>query len=217
MLIELLAIFLDSGIIPTANTSYPVSMHYISSNATLLTISYVVVCGRLYWSHCICILLSFNKRLRWIPIRRRRHSPLAMGASLHSPLFPVYTHSNPTPISVSPTIMSHHLWCFLLRRHCHLQILRRIHTNQNYGFVRRIPHLAYLLRRDIHTFPTYPRIPHFGRPMAARRHHLRYRILYDCTGASVRVQHQHMRCDQTLSRWPVLLFVVCSPECHDGL
>lgn len=31
MLIELLAIFLDSGIIPTANTSYPVSVHYMTS------------------------------------------------------------------------------------------------------------------------------------------------------------------------------------------
>jgi hypothetical protein len=37
--IELLAIFMDSGIIPTANVSYPVSIFYIWSDAVLTDVS----------------------------------------------------------------------------------------------------------------------------------------------------------------------------------
>ena len=56
-----------------------------------------MVCGCLYWSHCVCILLSFNKRLRWIPIRRRRDSPLTMGAPLLLPCSPFIPILTPHP------------------------------------------------------------------------------------------------------------------------
>ena len=40
MVIELLAMFLDSGIIPTANTSYPVSVHYIIAQVLTHNVTY---------------------------------------------------------------------------------------------------------------------------------------------------------------------------------
>ena len=151
-----------------------------------------MVCSFLYGSHRSCIFLSSDKQLRQIPIRRRRHSSRAMDAS-H------LAHANPT--TLCPSLLSHYLWC-LLRRYCHLQITRRPSANLNHGPVRRIPHLAYLLRHDVDSFPT-SRIPRSGRPMVSRRHHIWYR-----SSASVWTYATQ----SNITSMPILLYTVRSPE-----
>ena len=110
----------------------------------------IVVCSHLYGSHRSYVLLPSDKWLHRIPIRRRWHSLLAMGVS-HSLSKPILS-----PTTVSSTLLSRYPWCLLLHRHYHFQIAHRLLDNQNHGPVCRIPHLAYLLRHDIHSFPTCP-------------------------------------------------------------
>lgn len=55
-IIELLAMFLDSGIIPTANASYPVSILIILPNSAQAD-NFVVVRWSLYWPGCGGLLL----------------------------------------------------------------------------------------------------------------------------------------------------------------
>lgn len=79
-IIELLAFFLDSAIIPTANVSYPVSgsvMHVKCVPPTCAAPA--VVCCSLYRIGRRCLHLLTHQRLRRFPIRRRRDTTLIMG------------------------------------------------------------------------------------------------------------------------------------------
>ena len=78
--IELLAIFLDSGIIPTANVSYPVCYYPALFYVMRLT-QLVVVCSDLYWPSGRHILLSSHQWLCWVPICRGWNTSLSMGKS----------------------------------------------------------------------------------------------------------------------------------------
>lgn len=77
-IIELLAIFLDSNVIPTANVSYPVGTvlrkSWSSNDGTLS-----VVCCCIHRSGGSSIRLSTRQRFRGLPICRRRHTTISLG------------------------------------------------------------------------------------------------------------------------------------------
>ena len=79
-IIELLAIFLDSGIIPTANVSYPVSTLNLLNRLFLILclVTSVVRCD-LHRPSSGRIHMSSHQRFRWLPIRGGWHATLAMG------------------------------------------------------------------------------------------------------------------------------------------
>lgn len=77
-LIELLAMFLDSGIIPTDNVTYTVCF----SPFFLLPSPYhspVVRCG-IYGPGSICLHLFAHKWICWLPICRGRYTTISLGA-----------------------------------------------------------------------------------------------------------------------------------------
>ncbi len=79
-IIELLAFFLDSAIIPTANVSYPVSSSVTKVvRAPPTSVTFAVVCCSLYRIGCRCLHLPTYQRLRRFPIRRRRDTTVTMG------------------------------------------------------------------------------------------------------------------------------------------
>lgn len=94
-IIELLAFFLDSAIIPTANVSYPVSntvTNVICAPPTSVTPA--VVCCSLYRIGRRCLHLPTHQRLRRFPIRRRRDTALIMG--------PYHTLRRPAARTLTP-------------------------------------------------------------------------------------------------------------------
>jgi len=88
MIIELLAIFLDSGIIPTANAVYPVSPGRIGlmgdpeTDAFKYRLSILVVHRGLCWIDRSLVLVHRGQRFRRIPVRRRWNTHVALGKLL---------------------------------------------------------------------------------------------------------------------------------------
>ena len=78
-IIELLAIFLDSGIIPTANVSYPVRIQISCSLGRIVIRESTVVCGDLHGVGGRCIHLSPYQWVCGIPVRGGWHTALALG------------------------------------------------------------------------------------------------------------------------------------------
>lgn len=95
-IIELLAIFLDSGIIPTANVSYPVSTLNLLNRLFLILclVTSVVRCD-LHRPSSGRIHMSSHQRFRWLPIRGGWNAPLTMGER--------YRH--PRPLQLRLTLM----------------------------------------------------------------------------------------------------------------
>ena len=122
-IIELLAIFLDSGIIPTANASYPVSaLEHIRTCSD----SFVVVRWSLYWSGRGGVLLYSYQWICRVPIRGGWDTAFIMGTLLTlTPPYPlglIYPSTD-----VAPTdILLCCLCCGLLRCDCHIQTYRRL-------------------------------------------------------------------------------------------
>jgi hypothetical protein len=80
--IELLAIFLDSGIIPTASTTYPVCRTFSSFQTRTPPTTYSshsVVRSCLYWIGCRDLLLHPCQRFCRLPICRRWHAAVTLG------------------------------------------------------------------------------------------------------------------------------------------
>lgn len=75
MFVELLAIFLDSAIIPTSNKVYPVR-RYAHGEGQLLT---SVVHSGLRWRSWGSVLVHPYQRLCWISIPRRWDAHVALG------------------------------------------------------------------------------------------------------------------------------------------
>jgi hypothetical protein len=82
-IIELLAFFLDSNIIPTANASYPVSPRAVLSRPTLMNIPVVavVVCGILHRLGRSRLLLPSHQWFRWFSVCRGWHTIIIMGTA----------------------------------------------------------------------------------------------------------------------------------------
>ena len=86
-LIELLAMLLDSGLIPTANGAYPVRTHPLS-NLTYLPVNnaLLVVRSSVHRPSRCRLLLYSHQWFRWLSIRRGRYTPLSLGMILPSSL-----------------------------------------------------------------------------------------------------------------------------------
>ena len=81
--LELLAFFLDSGVIPSAHVSYPVRDPVILPNETRLMLnvssSPLVVRRSLYWTRGGDVHLSADQRFCRVPVRRGRNAFIVMG------------------------------------------------------------------------------------------------------------------------------------------
>lgn len=66
-LIELLAMFLDSGVIPTSNEAYSVRFS-LGFNVTWVVLRKLVVCCGILRTRSCGVLLSFNQWLRRLPV-----------------------------------------------------------------------------------------------------------------------------------------------------
>lgn len=81
--IELLAFFLDSGVIPSAHVSYPVRDLVIFPNETRLMLnvssSSLVVRSGLYWASGGDVCLSTDQRFCRVPVCRGRNAFIIMG------------------------------------------------------------------------------------------------------------------------------------------
>ena len=98
-IIELLAIFLDSGIIPTANFSYHVcplwTIPVTSTSDDPILLVVTVVCNCLHRPRRSSLQLYPHQWFCWIPIRRRRYTSITLGA---------YSHRS-SPSTIEPLIM----------------------------------------------------------------------------------------------------------------
>ena len=79
MFVELLAIFLDSTIIPTANAVYPVSLLICDDQAGSDDVE--VVCRSIRRCSRGALLVHPHQPLCWLPIPRRWHADELMGMS----------------------------------------------------------------------------------------------------------------------------------------
>ena len=81
--IELLAFFLDSGVIPSAHASYPVRDPVIFPNNPRLMLNVssfpLVVRRDLYWDHSSDVCLSADQRFCRIPVCRGWNTVIVMG------------------------------------------------------------------------------------------------------------------------------------------
>jgi len=77
-LIELLAMFLDSGVIPTSNEAYSVRFSLVL-NVTWIVLRKLVVCCSILRSRSCGVLLSSNQWLRRLPVCWGWHSFIALG------------------------------------------------------------------------------------------------------------------------------------------
>ena len=76
--ISLLAMFLDSGVIPTDNVTYPVRSILFLFFQPLFT-NFKVVRGCIYRIGSLCILLFTHQWIRGFPIRRRWNAIISLG------------------------------------------------------------------------------------------------------------------------------------------
>ena len=58
--------------------------------------------------------------------------------------------------------MPYCLWCFIFRRHCHVQVVRLLLANETHGAVCGIPDLAHPVCCNLHTISAHSRIPDPG-------------------------------------------------------
>ena len=84
MFVELLAIFLDSAIIPTSNSVYPVSLLHRSSAKTQSSVVHSGLC-RSSWR---VVLVHPHQWLRRLPIPRGRHTDVTLGECNKTPTLP---------------------------------------------------------------------------------------------------------------------------------
>ncbi len=82
-IIELIAFFLDSNIIPTANSSYPVSVETVLFRSTLINVRMfaIVVCRIIHRPRCSRLLLPSHQRFRGLSVCRGWHTVIIMGAA----------------------------------------------------------------------------------------------------------------------------------------
>lgn len=83
--IELLAFFLDSGVIPSAHVSYPVRhlVFFLNGVCLMLNAPFLPVVRRGLYRICgISIHLSAYQWFRWIPVCRGRDTVIVMGTRL---------------------------------------------------------------------------------------------------------------------------------------
>lgn len=101
MVIELVAIFLDSGIIPTAHVVYPVSPAQREADGLKTKAdgcrcdrSMIVVHGGLCWIYWGPVLVHRSERFRRLPVRRRwnTHVPLGKPWPVVNRIRPQTTH-----------------------------------------------------------------------------------------------------------------------------
>jgi hypothetical protein len=88
-IIELLAVLLDSNLIPTASPTYQVSLGIGAFSVPFLINVWgvgfaVVVCGSIHRLGCRSLLLPSHQWFCWLPIRRGRHALIFMGAAVLS-------------------------------------------------------------------------------------------------------------------------------------
>jgi len=165
-LIELLALFLDSGIIPTSNAVYPVRKNtFLGYHRLTMPIS-LVVHSRIRWSRSRRVYLSPHKRLCRLSIRRRRYTNISMGQS--STLPPSSYRPRQSFPLVSPYILPSHIRPPIFHIHRHLQEICRLRLQEPHCPLDHLHPLAPHLRRRLYHLPARPRLPHPRRPLAAR-------------------------------------------------
>jgi hypothetical protein len=93
-IIELIAFFLDSNIIPTSNGSYPVSPGTVLSRTSLTNIRMfaLVVRGIIYRPGCGRLLLPSRQWFRGLSVCRRWYTVIVMGASPHTLVYDEAAH-----------------------------------------------------------------------------------------------------------------------------
>ena len=165
-IIELIAFFLDSNIIPTSNGSYPVSRGTVLSRTSLIIvwIFAIVVRGIIYRPSRGRILLPSHQWFRGLSVCRGWHTDIIMGElSLSS----VMTGALKPPRIVAFTdLLPCCLWGLVLHCHCDLQGLCRIPQYACYRTVDHLHSLAFDLRSHLHRLATNSGLPYTGRPVA---------------------------------------------------
>lgn len=219
-LVELVAIFLDSSIIPSSSPVYQVRSPFFLSprlplpedpSLTLLLLA-VVRCHP-HWLDLCDVLVLVGQRIRRFPGCRGRNTSLALGTPLSS--LPSSKHSHR-----SSTVPARFLCGRRYRRRSH----RHRHLQEQRGSLLLLPHrtlhprvhLQPRLRRHLHHRPTHPRHSHPRRPVAHRRHHLRNGVLDHRAGSPVCVQQHDLRCCVALHRRDVLPRSLHAAFGHDG-
>lgn len=150
--VELLAIFLDSTVIPTAHAVYP-----------WFTAVYAGAVGALYW----CIMVNGFVGFQLY----EDGTPFSLWVSdLHRLL-------SLSLITVTPTIMSGNLWYLLLCRCVDFQRIRRHVVQQHHRSIRHLPRLPTGLCGRLRCIPTHPRRTNTRRSMGHWRSTLRCRLL----------------------------------------
>ena len=157
MLIELLAMFLDSGVIPTANVSYPVGpTHFRCSRNKFNHLCQwfaAVYTGLVAATYC-CLLVNGFVGFQFA----EDGTPLSLWASPHRNVI----HPFSRPAAASPIIMPCCLWCFIFRRHCHIQVVRFLLSNETHGAVCGVPDLANPVCCNLHIISAHSRLPDPG-------------------------------------------------------
>lgn len=210
LVISLLAMFLDSGIIPTANAAYPVRCLTLSISSVSLLL---VVCRHLHRPNRIRVLLSSYKRICRLSICWGRHT-------------------------IVPLASSHMLLCCLghwfLCRHRHFQAICFVFLLEPYCSLDRISYLADSLRRCLYRVSTHSGISYSGRSVAHRWHCFwrsvskklirqnslntwHFQILGHRHGAPVRFQWHYMQRYWTLPWRPLFPRALCTIGHNDGL
>ena len=154
-IIELLAIFLDSNVIPTANVSYPVSRRI---NPIYCPISHLIrqwfaaVYTGLVAAAYACLLINGFVGFQFA----EDGTPLSLWVCYPCMLSKVFV---PTSCTVPPDSLSRCIRCQFLCRHCHIQRLCQLQLRQASRTVDNLYPLATHLRGNLHRLTTCARIP----------------------------------------------------------
>ena len=165
-IIELIAFFLDSNIIPTANGSYQVSQGTVLYRTFLINVRMfpVVVRGIIYRPGRGRLLLPSHQWVCGLSVCRGWHTVIIMGVlSLSSVMS---GELKPPRIAVFTDLLSYCLWGRVFHRHCDLQGLCRIQKYASSRTVDCLHSLAFDLRSHLHRLATDSGLPYTGRPVA---------------------------------------------------
>ena len=159
-IIELIAFFLDSNIIPTANASYPVSPGTVLFRTLLRTVRMyaIVVCSIVHRSGRGRLLLPSYQRVRGLSVRRGWHTVIIMGTAALS--FPSIDALKLPRVVVFTDLLPCCLWCLVFYRHCDLQGFRGIQKYSPCGTLDYLYSLACDLHSHLRRLTTDPGLPY---------------------------------------------------------
>jgi Chitin synthase export chaperone len=213
-IIELLAVFLDSGIIPTASVVYPVSvsLHARTIPDHLRMQWFAAAYTGLVAAAYACLLINGFVGFQFA----EDGTPTSLWVNIIFFLVK-YSCSLHLHTKAAAYILSVCFWYLILRGHRHFQGIRRLRFQASIGPLGHLHPLARDLHLNLHRFATHPRLSHPRRPVADWRYHLWDGILHYRPGTSLCIQRHDLQCDQALHRRVVLLYALHAPERHDGI